>query len=192
MNSTEISKSIPQQINLTHIVWFNELLKKGIKLKDINRKNNTFNKKIDLIFNKYNTLIENEDFNETLKILLFLEKNKNVEQIDKSVISFCIHYIKNELNTLIEVEKTITIDKNIKTFKTVFNTRTLGYTKTFYNQLLKKTNLKIFKNIDEIIMAVKKTIFLTDIYKIDTSLANTTIQRRNSTLQYWQNLILKV
>jgi len=189
------TKSIPQQITLANLLWFNNMLINGEKEKDISRRHGTFSSKVEELFTKYQeALIANRDdidTNNTLEMLLFLETFDGLKDIDKTIVSFSINYFKKEICSLNKIEDNITIDENVKTFNTVFNTRTLGYTKAFFQEIQKATKKQTFKTDLEIISGANLIIpkmAISDIKEIDIVLSDSTIDRRKSTLKYWQEL----
>lgn len=193
-----LSTKIPQQITISNIAWYNDIIKNRSSEKNINRKHKTFTDKVDMLFTKYEGIILKQfktlDNLETAEWLNFLDSNKDVETLDRNLVSFALTYIKNELSTLMKIESEIDIDRDIKTFRTVFNSRTLGYTKTFFKELQKSSGKKTFNTIQDIIKAAKKVIpnnvDISGIEGISEVLSDNTVSRRKTTLTYWQKLVV--
>jgi len=189
------TKTIPQQITLANLIWFNNMLLNGNKEKDISRRHGTFTSLIEELFVTYSDIIvanrDTMDTNNTLEILEFLEKVEDIKENDRNVISFSKNYFQKEICELDTIEENMTIDENVKTFKTVFNTRTLGYTKTFFKEIQKTAKTKTFQSELDIIKAVNLVIpheNIEDIKGIDKFLSDNTVDRRKTTLKYWQDL----
>jgi len=192
MSSTE-TRSIPQQITLANILWFNSLLSEGWSYDDIDRRHETFTSKVTYLLEKYtdltDVLFRMKESADTLEIVTFLSHSSIVEDIDLPLCNFCVRYIEGEIATLERIEQEMFNDSDIRTFSTVFNVRTIGYTKTFYKELVNVSKFNIFGSIEDIIAAVKIVIPKNSEY---FELSGSTIDRRKTTVRYWNRLVDKV
>ena len=192
MSSTE-TRSIPQQITLANILWFNRLLVEGWSYDDIDRRHSLFTNKVEYLLGKYTDLTDIlfnlKESADTLEIMTFLSNSSIVERNDMVLCEYCVKYIEGEIKTLGQIESEMFDDSDIRTFSTVFNVRTIGYTKTFFKELVKVSKYNVFGSIEDITEAVKLVIPKNSEYH---SLSDSTIDRRKTTVTYWNRLVMKV
>ncbi len=189
--TNSLTRRIPQQITLANIVWFNNLLIEGWSYDDIDRRHGIFVSKVKILFEKYQNainLIGLQMSEDTRGILEFLQWSGEVEAVDLVLCTYCIQYIDNEIYLLEHIEDTMYDDSDIRTFKTVFNLRTIGYTKTFFKELSLVSDYNIFGTTQDLMKAVKTVLPLNS---CNQNLSYSTTDRRKTTVNYWNKLVNK-
>lgn len=190
MKSTDITKKVPQQITLTNLMHFNDLLKNSnfSKKRTIERINDV-NTRIDNLVIKHSEVLENTfgttENLDNKEVLKTIKTKCELSNLEKNEILFIESVIKQYVDSLEHIESNLTIDENVRTYKTVFNSRTMGYTQTFFNELIKAANVDFFNNEYEMIKAIKNVINSVNTDYEGVPLSTTTLNRRKTSVDYF-------